>query len=440
MILRAAESRLMAFMGGRPQVAAPPQPVASGLGQDAFVRAAEPVGGGAPVLRMGSRGDAVKFLQAALKNKGFDPGPLDGIFGMRTTAAVRAFQASAGIAVDGIAGPQTWGALSGPAAAPAPSGAPRAADAGHRIGLDNARGQYIKDPSFANNGAPIGNQRYIAFGDLRTFYLKGFSAQNGELKFAKGEIPIRIDGIPGNLDGRWAPEVKVVGDRVHLLYCAGEMHPGQGINWPSFRLRSASMPLDQFVRQAESGQPVTFKDHGPMFQDQHTFGGDPNFAMIDPQFWVNPQGKAFMSYTVVKHGIPGVRPHESFVRYREVDPNNPARAVGPDMPLLDGWSRGPHAGVAEAQDIVTMNGQPYVFISSKAGDIDQRVLAAPIGADLGRISDGDLKPVMGPGGAPWKSNAVGSTSAVTIDGQAYLLHQGMGADKHFNLGWSKLAL
>lgn len=321
---------------------------------------------------------------------------------------------------------------------PANPGFPRPADGGHEIGLDTAKGQYIKDPSFANGGNPIGNKRYIAFGNLREFYLKGFSAENGKLSFGKGEVPIKIDGIPGNLDGRWAPEVQVVGDRVQLLYCAGEMHPGQGINWPSFRLRSASMPLSEFQKQAESGKPVTFKDQGAMFQDQATFGGDRDFAMIDPQFWTNPDGKAFMSYTVVKHGIPGKRAHEEFVRYREVDPKNPARAIGPDMPLVDGWSRGTHAGVAEAQDIVTINGQPFVFISSKAGDIDQKVLAAPIGNNLGKIEDAQLKPVLGPGGAPWKSNAVGSTSTVVIDGQPYMLHQGMGKDKHFHLGWTKL--
>lgn len=322
-----------------------------------------------------------------------------------------------------------------PAPAPAPAAAPPKTEG--RIALDTATGQYIKDPSFANDGAPIGDRRYIAFGNLREFYLKGFSAEGGELKFASGETPIRIEGLDPALDGLWAPQVKVQGDRVLLLYTAGKMPPG-GLDWPSFRMRVASMPLAEFKQQAESGQPVTFRDQGQLFTDQTTFGGDPNFAMIDPQLWTNPQGKAFVSYTVVKHGIPGVRPHESFVRYREVDPNDPSRAVGPDLPMLDGWSKGPHQGVAEAQDVVTIDGRPHVFISSRAGDIDQRVMMAPIGNDLGRLDDGALKPVLEPGGADWKSNAVGSTSAAVIDGQPYLLYQGMGADKHFNLGWTQL--
>lgn len=50
-------------------------------------------------------------LQTLLKRAGFDPGPLDGIPGRRTTAAVRAFQAAHRLAVDGVVGPATIAAL-----------------------------------------------------------------------------------------------------------------------------------------------------------------------------------------------------------------------------------------------------------------------------------------------------------------------------------------
>ncbi|HEX2085520.1 MAG TPA: matrixin family metalloprotease [Solirubrobacteraceae bacterium] len=68
-------------------------------------------GGSDPTIRRGSRGDAVRRLQQALTNLGFSPGPVDGIFGQQTEAAVRGYQSTRGLKADGIVGPQTWGAL-----------------------------------------------------------------------------------------------------------------------------------------------------------------------------------------------------------------------------------------------------------------------------------------------------------------------------------------
>jgi putative chitinase len=70
------------------------------------------------VLTLGSSGANVTALQQALQAAGFSPGAIDGQFGPGTQAAVLAFQNSAGLAADGIAGPQTAAAL-GLAAAPA---------------------------------------------------------------------------------------------------------------------------------------------------------------------------------------------------------------------------------------------------------------------------------------------------------------------------------
>jgi LysM repeat protein len=49
----------------------------------------------------------VAGLQVALKAKGLYRGPVDGVAGPRTNAALRAFQRRAGLAVDGVAGPRT---------------------------------------------------------------------------------------------------------------------------------------------------------------------------------------------------------------------------------------------------------------------------------------------------------------------------------------------
>jgi len=64
-----------------------------------------------PTLRSGSRGSSVTDLQIRLRNAGFDPGGIDGIFGPRTRSAVIAFQRSKGLTPDGIVGINTWTAL-----------------------------------------------------------------------------------------------------------------------------------------------------------------------------------------------------------------------------------------------------------------------------------------------------------------------------------------
>ena len=62
-------------------------------------------------LRFGSNGPMVEYLQLALTRAGYNPGQIDGIFGRRTLSALEAFQRSNGLAVDGIAGRNTWAAL-----------------------------------------------------------------------------------------------------------------------------------------------------------------------------------------------------------------------------------------------------------------------------------------------------------------------------------------
>lgn len=79
-------------------------------------------GRGAPVLRVGASGEAVRALQKALEKAGFNPGGIDGKFGLATEAAVMAFQRSEGLLADGVAGPRTQAALAGRKPAPLPEG------------------------------------------------------------------------------------------------------------------------------------------------------------------------------------------------------------------------------------------------------------------------------------------------------------------------------
>ena len=63
------------------------------------------------LFKEGSTGEEVKRIQQALKDKGFDPGIIDGDFGPGTEAAVMAFQNSEGLAADGVVGLLTQKAL-----------------------------------------------------------------------------------------------------------------------------------------------------------------------------------------------------------------------------------------------------------------------------------------------------------------------------------------
>jgi hypothetical protein len=75
------------------------------------------------VLRRGSRGEAVKFLQMILENQNIATAKskkrtrqgigIDGIFGPGTDRAVRQFQRQESLTQDGIVGPATWKELVG---------------------------------------------------------------------------------------------------------------------------------------------------------------------------------------------------------------------------------------------------------------------------------------------------------------------------------------
>jgi peptidoglycan hydrolase-like protein with peptidoglycan-binding domain len=55
----------------------------------------------------------VRELQVRLRTVGYEPGPIDGLFGPLTEGAVRSFQRAHGLAADGVVGPRTDSALRG---------------------------------------------------------------------------------------------------------------------------------------------------------------------------------------------------------------------------------------------------------------------------------------------------------------------------------------
>lgn len=63
----------------------------------------EPIG----LVRYGNRGNAVRWVQWALNNRGYNCGRVDGIFGKGTKLAVMLVQKDNGLVVDGIVGDKT---------------------------------------------------------------------------------------------------------------------------------------------------------------------------------------------------------------------------------------------------------------------------------------------------------------------------------------------
>ena len=63
---------------------------------------------GCPVLRKGAQGNITKLLQEKLVKLGYNTNGVDGIFGNGTYSAVREFQKTRGLSVDGIVGQNTW--------------------------------------------------------------------------------------------------------------------------------------------------------------------------------------------------------------------------------------------------------------------------------------------------------------------------------------------
>lgn len=63
---------------------------------------------GCPTLKKGAQGNITKLLQDKLVKLGYNTNGVDGIFGSGTHSAVREFQKTRGLAVDGIVGQNTW--------------------------------------------------------------------------------------------------------------------------------------------------------------------------------------------------------------------------------------------------------------------------------------------------------------------------------------------
>ena len=100
------------------EVAQPPEDSPTSLASAATSPQTAPAAGARPTLRRGASGPDVEELQARLnvwlattQSAGLPALVVDGVFGPRTEAAVRAFQSATGLSPDGIAGTEVWDRL-----------------------------------------------------------------------------------------------------------------------------------------------------------------------------------------------------------------------------------------------------------------------------------------------------------------------------------------
>ncbi|MBD1887005.1 peptidoglycan-binding domain-containing protein [Microcoleus vaginatus] len=93
-------------------LAADPAPAPEAVQSNPPILSNAAVPGNPPtLLNKGAVGSKVKTLQVRLEIQGYDPGPIDGIFGARTTTAVKNFQKFKGLTASGMVDETTWKAL-----------------------------------------------------------------------------------------------------------------------------------------------------------------------------------------------------------------------------------------------------------------------------------------------------------------------------------------
>lgn len=149
----------------------------------------EPVAMQRPILRLGDRGPMVGDLQGQLAALGYFTGKIDSNSGKLTRAAVLAFQADAGLTVDGVVGNETWAALR--EAKPKPDRSVTMKD------LRKAGSETIKAADRAEIGAGAG----VAATGLA--FVNQVSDQARTATAALGDAKGALDGVQGALIEYW---------------------------------------------------------------------------------------------------------------------------------------------------------------------------------------------------------------------------------------------
>ena len=124
---------------------------------------------GDKLIKHGMRGEDVQYVQKLLADAGFYAGPIDGVFGNGTMGAVKAFQQSAGLPVDGVIGTDTIKYLERASAAPSRYSRTLTMSATAYTAYDDGNGSYTYRGNFLRKGLvavdpsviPLGTRLYI---------------------------------------------------------------------------------------------------------------------------------------------------------------------------------------------------------------------------------------------------------------------------------------
>ena len=169
-----------------------------------------PIGGNgqsAVLLQLGSSGDDVERVQRSIVRDGYrsaanDLGlggaeDVDGVFGPRTDTAVRRFQQTRGLVVDGVVGPITWAAL--PLKEPSPRLA-RGSTGSAVTALQSVLAN-LADPTTPLYGGAIDGD----FGPLTEAAVRAYQSERG----------LVVDGVVG--DQTWLSAVSLPGDTLDVV-------------------------------------------------------------------------------------------------------------------------------------------------------------------------------------------------------------------------------
>src|SRR5918998_5614860 len=141
----------------------------------------------------------VRALQRKLRAAGHRPGPVDGLYGPLTEAAVERLQRDSGLAVDGIVGPQTRRVLNAKAPPLAPG-----AGYGHPGGSPQVRDVQQRLRALGQRPGPVdGRYGPRTQAAIERFQRKAGQRPSGQLSLATAAAPARTEADqPANTASR----------------------------------------------------------------------------------------------------------------------------------------------------------------------------------------------------------------------------------------------